>query len=72
MEVIQCDQEENKSKQALEVIGHVVAEFYANTHSIHGRRQFVVLNATIHTYNKSYLSDNGKIYKINKTNILYS
>jgi hypothetical protein len=27
MEVIQCDQEENKSQQALEVIGHVVAEF---------------------------------------------
>jgi hypothetical protein len=50
MEVIQCDQEENKSEQALQVMGHVVAEFYANKRSMHGRRQFVVSNATIHIY----------------------
>jgi hypothetical protein len=28
-------------------IGHVVAEFYANHPSMHGRRQFVVSNATL-------------------------
>jgi hypothetical protein len=27
---IQSDQKENKSEQALQIIGHVVAEFYAN------------------------------------------
>jgi hypothetical protein len=34
---------ENKAEQALQIIGHVVAEFFAK----HGRRQFVVLNATL-------------------------
>jgi hypothetical protein len=28
-------------------IGHVVAESYANKRSMHGRRQFVVSNATL-------------------------
>jgi hypothetical protein len=27
---VQCDQKENKSEQALQIIGHVVTEFYAN------------------------------------------
>jgi hypothetical protein len=27
---VQCDQKENKSQQALQIIGHVVAEFYAH------------------------------------------
>jgi hypothetical protein len=51
---------ENKSEQALQIIGHVVAEFYANKCSMHGHKQFVDSNAT--------LSDIGKIYKINKSN----
>jgi hypothetical protein len=38
---------ENKSEQALQTIGHVVAEFYANKRSMHGRRQFVVSNARL-------------------------
>jgi hypothetical protein len=33
--------------QTLQIIGHVVAEFYANKRSMHGRRQFVVSNATL-------------------------
>jgi hypothetical protein len=45
--IIQSDQKENKSEQALQIIGHVVAESYANKRSMHGRRQFVVLNATL-------------------------
>jgi hypothetical protein len=44
---MQSDQKENKSEQALQIIGHVVAESYANKHSMHGRRQFVVSNVTI-------------------------
>jgi hypothetical protein len=44
---IQSDQKENKSEQALQIIGHVVAEFYANKRSMPGRRQFVVSNVTI-------------------------
>jgi hypothetical protein len=43
---IQRDQKEDKSEQALQIIGHVVTEFYANKRSMHGRRQFVVSNAT--------------------------
>jgi hypothetical protein len=39
---LQCDPKENKSEQALQIIGHVVAKFYANKRSVHGRRQFVV------------------------------
>jgi hypothetical protein len=35
---IQSDQKENKSEQALQIIGHVVAESYANKRSMHGRR----------------------------------
>jgi hypothetical protein len=30
---IQCDQKDNKSEQALQIIGHVLAEFYANKRS---------------------------------------
>jgi hypothetical protein len=41
------DQKENKSEHALQIIGHVVAEFYANKRSMHWRRQFVVSNATL-------------------------
>jgi hypothetical protein len=46
---VQCDQKENKSKQALQIIDHVIAEFYANKRSMHerSRRQFVVSNATL-------------------------
>jgi hypothetical protein len=40
-------QKENKSEQALQIIGHVVAEFYANKPSMHGCRQFVVPSATL-------------------------
>jgi hypothetical protein len=43
---IQRDQKEDKSEQALQIIGHVVTEFYANKRSMRGRRQFVVSNAT--------------------------
>jgi hypothetical protein len=39
---VQGDQKENKSEQALQIIGHVVAEFYANK-----RRQFVVSNVAL-------------------------
>jgi hypothetical protein len=42
----QTDQKENKSEQALQIIDHVVAESYANKHSMHGHRQFVVSNPT--------------------------
>jgi hypothetical protein len=46
--IIQCDQKENKSEEALQIIiSHVVAEFYANKRSMHGRRQFVVSNTTV-------------------------
>jgi hypothetical protein len=41
------DQKESKSKQALQIISHVVAEFYANKRLMHGRRQFVVSNAIL-------------------------
>jgi hypothetical protein len=44
---VQCDQKESKSEQALQIIGHVLAKFYANKRSMHGRRQFVVSNATL-------------------------
>jgi hypothetical protein len=47
---MQSDQKENKSEQALQIIGHVVAEFFGDKRSIHRRRQFVVL-----LNNKSYL-----------------
>jgi hypothetical protein len=44
---IQCDQKENKPKQALQIIGHIVAEFCVNKRSMRGRRQFVISNATL-------------------------
>jgi hypothetical protein len=40
MSTIQSDQKENKTEQALQIIGHVVAESYANKLSMHGCRQF--------------------------------
>jgi hypothetical protein len=43
----QSDQKENKSEQALQIMGHVVAEFYANKRSLYGCRQFVVSNGTL-------------------------
>jgi hypothetical protein len=43
---IQSDQQESKSEQALQIISHVVAKSYAHKRSKHGRRQFMVLNAT--------------------------
>jgi hypothetical protein len=42
--VIQSDQKENKSEQALQIIGHAVAELHTNKPSMHGRRQVVVSN----------------------------
>jgi hypothetical protein len=44
---VQSDQQESKSEQALQIIGHVVAESYTNKRSKHGRRQFVVSNASL-------------------------
>jgi hypothetical protein len=49
---VKSDEKENKSEQALQIIGHVVAESYANKRSMHGRRQFVVQTLL---YDKSYL-----------------
>jgi hypothetical protein len=43
---VQSDQQESKSEQALQIIGHVVAKSYAHKRSKHGRRQFMVSNAT--------------------------
>jgi hypothetical protein len=45
-QLIQSDQQESKSEQALQIIGHVVAKSYAHKRSKHGRRQFMVSNAT--------------------------
>jgi hypothetical protein len=46
-QTVQSDQKENQSEQALQIMGHVVAEFYANKRSLYGRRQFVVSNGTL-------------------------
>jgi hypothetical protein len=46
-ELIQSNQKENKSKQALQIIGHVAAKLYANKRSMHERKQFVVSNVTL-------------------------
>jgi hypothetical protein len=43
---VQSDQQESKSEQALQIIGHVVGKSYAHKQSKHGRRQFMVSNAT--------------------------
>jgi hypothetical protein len=43
---VQSDQQESKSEQALQIIGHVVAKSYAHKRSKHGRRQSMVSNAT--------------------------
>jgi hypothetical protein len=45
---------ENKSEQALQIIGHVVAEFYANKRLMHGR-SVDNLWSQKPLYNKSYL-----------------
>jgi hypothetical protein len=45
--LIQSDQQESKSEQALQIIGHVVVVSYANKRSKHGRRQFVVSNVSL-------------------------
>jgi hypothetical protein len=45
---VTSDQKENKLEQALQIIGHVVEEFYANQRWMHGRRtQFLVSNAAL-------------------------
>jgi hypothetical protein len=46
LSTIQSAQKENKSEQALQIIGHVVAEFCTNRRSTHGRRQIAVSNDT--------------------------
>jgi hypothetical protein len=46
LSTIQSAQKENKSEQALQIIGHVVAEFCTNRRSMDGRRQVVVSNDT--------------------------
>jgi hypothetical protein len=45
--LISASTQKNKSEQALQIIGHVVAESYANERSIHGRRQFMVSKSTL-------------------------
>jgi hypothetical protein len=45
--LISASTQENKSEQALQIIGHVVAESYANKRSMHGRRQIVISNPTL-------------------------
>jgi hypothetical protein len=45
--ILQSDKKEHKLEQALQIMGHVVAESYANKRSMHGRRQFVVSNASL-------------------------
>jgi hypothetical protein len=47
VDIIQSDQKENKAEQALQIIGHVVAKFYVNKSSMHGRRQFVESNTIL-------------------------
>jgi hypothetical protein len=43
---VQSDQEENKSEQALQIIGHVVAESYVNKRSICGLKRHFIINHT--------------------------
>jgi hypothetical protein len=40
LSIYKVNKRENKSKRALQIIGHVVAEFYANKRLMHERRQF--------------------------------
>jgi hypothetical protein len=44
--IVQSDQKESKSEQAVQIIGHIVAKSYANKRSKHGRRQFMVSPST--------------------------
>jgi hypothetical protein len=67
-----------KGTKCICTIGHVVAEFYANKRLMHERRQFVVylfylMNFRRWNYNCAfyYYLILEKIYKINKSNILY-
>jgi hypothetical protein len=55
---IQCDQKENKSDQALQIIRNVVAEFYANKRCVQWRREYVRSFIINHYY--YYLSHNGE------------
>jgi hypothetical protein len=82
---IQCDQKENKSEQALQIIGHVVAESMQISVQCMGVDK--LWSQTL-LYNKSYLMNFSrwnyncafyyyylimeKMYKINKSNILHS
>jgi hypothetical protein len=43
---VQSDQEENKSEQALQIIGHVVAKSYVNKRSICGLKRHLIINHT--------------------------
>jgi hypothetical protein len=74
----QSDQKENKSEQALQNIGHVVVESYANKCSMHLWSQTPLYNTSYlmnfrHcNYNcafYSYYMIMEKIYKTNKINI---
>jgi hypothetical protein len=40
---VQCDQKENKSEQALQIVGHVVAEFYGNKCQYMGVDNFIII-----------------------------
>jgi hypothetical protein len=67
-----------KGTKCICTMGHVVAKFYANKRSMHKRREFVVylsylMNFRRWNYNCAfyYYLILEKIYKINKSNILY-
>jgi hypothetical protein len=70
---VQSDQKENKSEhQALQIIGHVVADPMQRSVQCRGVDN---LWSQRLLYNKSYLMNimiMEKIYKINKSNILHS
>jgi hypothetical protein len=78
---IECDQEENKPEQALQIIGYVVAEFYTNKRSICIERAKTICGLKRYfIINKSYLMNFTRrnyncafyyliMYKINKSNI---
>jgi hypothetical protein len=79
---IQSDQEENKSEQALQLIGHVVAEFYANKRSMHrrGLKRYLIqnhrylINCRRWNYNCAfyyYFQIMEDIYKINEQHFTF-
>ncbi|KAH0813284.1 hypothetical protein GEV33_009509 [Tenebrio molitor] len=56
----QSDQQESKSEQALQIIGHVVAKSYAHKRSKHGRRQlFMVSNG----YFRKFINDYAAVLR---------